>query len=161
MLVVQAANKFIDLDSISSNTDISLKTLLNINSVKINRENIKDVKFSFDEVEVADASSSIYYTQHSNKILISIYGPKECKIRDKTKSDEAIVEVYTKFNYEINKESILIIKFIEVKKLNGMIQNFCESLIFLESFPRCQINVCINIISFDNEDLVRHILNKF
>jgi len=128
--------------------------LLNINPAKMTRENHKDVKFSFDEVEVADASSSIYYTQHSNKILISIYGPKECRIRDKTKNDEAIVEVYTKFNYEVNKESKINIKFSEVKKLNGMIQNFCESLIFLDSFPRCQINVCINILSFNNEDLV-------
>jgi hypothetical protein len=36
-----------------------------------------------------------------------------------------------------------------------MIQNFCESLIFLESFPRCQINICINILTFENEKLVR------
>ena len=40
-------------------------------------------------------------------MLISIYGPRECRIRDKTKSDEAILEVYTKFNYEINRESNL------------------------------------------------------
>jgi hypothetical protein len=35
-----------------------------------------------------------------------------------------------------------------------MIQNFCESLILLDAYPRCQINIHLNIISIRNEKLV-------
>lgn len=105
MLVDHLGNKYIDLNLIRANTEISLNKLLSFTPDTSVRERKKDDKFSFEEVEVNDASSSIYYTQYSNKMLISIYGPKECRIRDKTKSDEAIVEVYTKFNYETNRES--------------------------------------------------------
>ncbi len=106
MLVERSENKIIELNSVTSYTEISLKTLLAFNGDSVTREKKKDDKFAFEEVEVNDASSSIYYTQHSNKMLISVYGPRECRIRDKTKSDEAILEVYTKFNQEINKESM-------------------------------------------------------
>jgi hypothetical protein len=105
MFVEQSENKIIELNSLNTNTEISLKDLIAFKSHKVIREKKKDDKFSFDEVEVNDASSSIYFTQHSSKMLISVYGPRECRIRDKTKSDEAILEVYTKFNHEINKES--------------------------------------------------------
>ncbi len=105
MLVDHSENKFIDLNSITSNTEISLNKLLSFTSNSSRKIKTKEDKFSFEEVEVNDSSSSIYYTQHSNKMLISVYGPRECRIRDKTKSDEAIVEVYTKFNLEINRES--------------------------------------------------------
>jgi len=105
MLVEQSENKIIELNSLSTHTEISLKDLIAFKSHDIIREKKKDDKFFFEEVEVNDASSSIYFTQHSCKMLISVYGPRECRIRDKTKSDEAILEVYTKFNHEINKES--------------------------------------------------------
>ena len=43
---------------------------------------------------------------------------------------------------------------IELRKLNSFIENFCEGIILLDSYPRCQINICINIISFIDEKLV-------
>ena len=32
-----------------------------------------------------------------------------------------------------------------------MIQNFCESVIFTSEYPKCQINILINILSVSNE----------
>lgn len=100
----------INLDNISEGAEIPIKNLfLTKEENKIKKEN----KFSFEEVEVNDSSSGIYYTQHQNKLLCTVYGPREGKFRDKVKGDESIVEVYTKFNFEINKESkkLFLIKF--------------------------------------------------
>src|SRR5690242_5477157 len=121
----------IDLNHISSNFELPINNIFN-NSNKI--RNLLN-KFSYEEVEENDSSASIYYSQYNNKVLISIYGPRETRFRDKIKNEEANVEVYVKFNYEINKEKL--------RKINGIIQNFCESLIFLDAYPRCQINVCL------------------
>ncbi len=93
---------FIDLTLLSPNLEIPLSSL--VIEEKVERRQ-KQNKFSYEEVQVNDASSSIYFTQHQNKILVCVYGPREAKFREKAKIEEAIVEVYSKFNYETSKES--------------------------------------------------------
>jgi len=48
-----------------------------------------------------------------------------------------------------------VLKFIKIKigtkNFNSLIQNFCESVIFTTEYPKCQINIAINILSVDNE----------
>jgi hypothetical protein len=95
---------FLDLNCIPENAEISIKTVKSIQPEE--SKEYKENKFSYEEVENNDASASLYYTQHSNKLLISVYGPRESKYREKSKTEEAIVEVYSKFNYDINKESM-------------------------------------------------------
>lgn len=98
----------IDLNSICQTSEIPISEILACNENR-NADRIeKNNKFKIEEVKVNDSSSSIYFTQHGNKVLINIYGPRETKFRDKAKNDEAIVEVYTKFNYEISKESKIL-----------------------------------------------------
>jgi ribonuclease PH len=153
---------YLDLNSIPEKAEISIKTIKSIQPEE--SKEYKENKFSYEEVENNDASASLYYTQNSNKLLINVYGPRECKYREKSKTEEAIVEVYSKFNYEINKESKKRIFFIEIllklflaqKRINGTIQNFCESLIFLDSYPRCQINICLNVLLIMDEAHVKN-----
>ncbi len=97
---------YLDLNCIPSNAEISIKSIKSIQPEET--KEYKENKFTYEELDTNDSSASIYYTQHSNKLLVSVYGPRECKYRDKAKNEEAIIEVYSKFNYEINKESIHI-----------------------------------------------------
>jgi hypothetical protein len=99
--------KFIDLEEINSGTEISLKTLLS--TLQKERKFVKH--FTFEEININDSSSSIYFNEFDNKLLFSIYGPRECKFRDKAKSDQAIIEIYSKFNCEYSKESKILYKF--------------------------------------------------
>jgi ribonuclease PH len=159
MLTQNLKGIVINLDNINSGAEIPIKNLF-VTKEEVNLK--KENKFSFEEVVVNDSSASICYTQHKNKLLCSVYGPRETRFRDKAKGDESIVEIYTKFNFEINKESkkyffddkIYIFIILEQKRLNGIIQNFCESIIFLDAYPRCQINICLNVVTINNEHMV-------
>ena len=95
----------IDLNTISTNLDIPINNIIKLNYSAA--ENNDESKFQYEPVEIEDSSASIYYTQNNSKILISVYGPREVKYRDKLKNEQAIVEVYTKLNYEISRESKL------------------------------------------------------
>jgi hypothetical protein len=109
MIIHNSDGNFIDLNSVNPNTEIHIGKIFGLSrskemDVDYDPKTLTN-KFELEEVEVNDASSSIYYTQYGTKILACIYGPRETRFRDKAKSDEAIVEVYSKYFYEINKES--------------------------------------------------------
>lgn len=93
---------FIDLDHLSCNTEIPFSQLF-----VMEKENLSEKysKFDYEEINVEDCSSSLYFTQNHNKILILVYGPRETRFREKAKIDECIIEVYSKFNSETSKES--------------------------------------------------------
>lgn len=100
----------IDLNNVNQNLELSINSIMNKSTDdKANKVAERDNKFSYEEVNVNDASSSIYFTQYRNKVLINVYGPRETRFREKIKGDEGIVEVYSKFNYEASKESKKII----------------------------------------------------
>lgn len=94
----------IDINNIQFNTEITFKALIP-DKIDIENTNISDNKFTYEEMDIKDSSSSIKFHQYDNSILITILGPRECKYRDKTRHDSAIVEVYTKLNYEASKDS--------------------------------------------------------
>ncbi len=93
----------IDLKNIPDSLEIPISSI--VNTCNNTNTSDSDKMFSYEEVEIKDSSASIYYTQNGNKALINIYGPREVKYREKMKSDEGIVEVYLKFNYDISKDS--------------------------------------------------------
>ena len=99
-MLAESLGSYIDLDKIDSMLEIPIK-IFQEKLIKYDKSN----EFQFEEKDINDASSSINYNQHQSNLMINIYGPKECKFRDKIKNDEAIIEVYTKFNHEVNKES--------------------------------------------------------
>ena len=98
------------------------------------------------EIEIKDCSSSIYFNQGETNLLISIYGPKETKFRDKVKNEESNIEIYVKFNKEVNKNYI--------NELNDKIKKFSENIILTQSYPKCQINIIINVLSSNNNNYI-------
>lgn len=102
-------------------------------------------KFEINDIEITDASSSIYYRANSTSLLVGIYGPKETKFRDKMKAESARIEVNTKFNKEMSKDYIA--------KVNSKIKSFCKSVILTSSYPKCIINLVLNVLEFNYEDI--------
>jgi ribonuclease PH len=140
--------KYIDLNSLTNNFEIPIQNLIQQKAEAINKD-----EFLFQETVVNDSSASIRYSQFGCKMLIEIFGPREVKYREKMKTDSAIVETYIKLNHEFNKESKFNLN-LELKNYNSLIQNFCTSLIFLEAYPRCQINFVIHVLTYSNETMV-------
>ena len=66
---------------------------------KMNKEN-NDV-FKIKEMTSGEESVSIFYTQGNQTIYISIFGPREMKIREKANGQYAKIELFTKFSMEI------------------------------------------------------------
>lgn len=99
-MIINEQENYIDLNQITSSVEIPISSILKTKS-NLTREN----NFKYEETIVHDATASIKYNQYNCKFMIEVFGPKECKYRDKTKIDSAIVETYIKFNTEYNRES--------------------------------------------------------
>jgi hypothetical protein len=103
-MIFNEFEEYIDLNTISPNFELQMSNL------DRQRSNIdKTMKFNFEETDVHEATSSIKYDQFGCRFMIQIFGPRECKYRDKMKTDTAIIETYIKMNYEANKESKIIL----------------------------------------------------
>lgn len=95
----------IDLDTINSMTEFPIKLLLPRKKDYAAQSKSDYLNFNYQEILVNDASSSISFSQYDNKMMLTIIGPKECRHKDKAKNDTCIVDVYTKHNNEVSKES--------------------------------------------------------
>ena len=126
------------ISSNNINIEIPIQTL--ISDIKIEKETSNI--FKIEEIDIIDASSSIYFTQGECKFLIAIFGPRETKYRDKIKNEEANIEIYTKFSIETNKEYTTYI--------NSKIKKFVKNIILTKSYPKCQININVSILKLFN-----------
>jgi hypothetical protein len=99
-MIINEQEQYIDLNELTSNVEIPLSAIL---KPKINTT--KDPNFKYEETIVNESTASIKYSQYNCKFMIGIFGPKECKYRDKLKTDSSIVETYIKFNNEYDRES--------------------------------------------------------
>lgn len=117
---------------------------LNIQNKNIENETPNNIKCT--EIEVKGTSSSIYFSQGETNLFISIYGPKETKFRDKIKNEESNIEIYIKFDKEINKNYTI--------EINNKIKKFAENIILTQSYPKCQINIIINVLSSNNNNYI-------
>lgn len=131
----------LDLNTLSNTFEIPLSS---INDAKPNTKQNKSFVFKYSEIEIKDATSSIYYTENDLTVLIAIYGPKETKFKEKLKPNKSNIEVYTKFNIDISKE--------EVMSINYQIKKYLKNLILATSYPKCQINVVINILNYTQQN---------
>jgi ribonuclease PH len=57
---------------------------------------------------------------------------------------ECSIDIILRFNNDYSKE--------RTRYLQGLLINYVESLLFTEEYPRCQILIVINLISFSNEN---------
>jgi hypothetical protein len=99
-MIIDEQESYIDLNLLTSNVEIPISAIM---KTKVNLS--KDINFKYEETIVNDANASIKYYQYNCKLMIEVFGPKECKYRDKLKTDSSIVETYIKFNNEYNRES--------------------------------------------------------
>ena len=108
----------------------------NINNI-INYE-----KFNIKETTSGEESVSIFFTQGNQTIYISIFGPKEMRIREKANGQYAKLELYLKFSTEISPNLL--------EKINKKIKKFAKDMILRASYPKCQITININIFNISS-----------
>ena len=109
---------------------------------KMNKEN--DDIFKIKEMTSGEESVSIFYTQGNQTIYISIFGPREMKIREKANGQYAKIELFTKFSMEIPQSL--------QESINKKIKKFTKDMILRTSYPKCQITININI--FNSSSLI-------
>ena len=105
---------------------------------QINNNNI----FKIKETTSGEESVSIFYTQGNQTIYISIFGPREMRIREKANGQYAKVELFTKFSLEIPQTL--------QESINKKIKKFSKDVILRTSYPKCQITININIFNISS-----------
>ena len=138
-----------DINSLCKNENFEIpitEILKALNKENKNIENETPNNIKCSEIEVKGTSSSIYFNQGETNLFISIYGPKETKFKDKIKNEESNIEIYIKFDKETNKNYTM--------EINNKIKKFVENIILTKSYPKCQINITINILSSNNNNLI-------
>ena len=138
-----------DINSLCENENLEIpisEILKGLNKENKNIENETPNNIKCSEIEVKGTSSSIYFNQGETNLFISIYGPKETKFKDKIKNEESNIEIYIKFDRETNKNYTM--------EINNKIKKFVENIILTKSYPKCQINITINILSSNNNNFI-------
>ena len=93
--------------------------------------------FKLKETTSGEESVSIFYTQGNQTIYISLFGPREMKIREKANGQYAKIELYVKYSLEISQNL--------QESINKKIKKFTKDMILRTSYPKCQITININI----------------
>ena len=111
--------------------------------------------FLLKEKTIGEESVSVFYKQGNQSLYISIFGPKEMKIREKAKGEYAKIELFTKFSLELPQDL--------QETINKKIKKFAKDMILRTSYPRCQITINMNIFNtsciIDNYSLIPKICN--
>ena len=110
---------------------------------KLNLSNIinNDV-FKIKETTTGEESVSIFYTQGNQTIYISIFGPREMKIREKANGQYAKIELFMKYSMDISQTL--------QESINKKIKKFSKDVILRTSYPKCQITININIFNISS-----------
>ena len=104
---------------------------------KINSQN--NYLFKIKETTTGEESVSIFFSQGNQTIYISIFGPREMKIREKANGQYAKIELYVKYSMEISQNL--------QESINKKIKKFTKDMILRTSYPKCQITININIFN--------------
>ena len=96
-------------------------------------------KFTLKETTSGEESVSVFYTQGNQSMYISIFGPKEMRIREKANGEYAKIELFTKFTLELPQNM--------QESINKKIKKFSKDMILRTSYPRCQITINMNIFN--------------
>ena len=99
------------------------------------------------EVGIAqDADGSAIVEQGYTKVLVTIYGPRECENRAKRTNDKAIISC--SYNKATFSSGVRMRKLITDKKsteVSVMIQNTFEAAVLLEKFPKSEIDIFVQV----------------
>ena len=95
--------------------------------------------FTLKETTSGEESVSVFYTQGNQTMYISIFGPKEMRIREKANGEYAKIELFTKFSLELPQNM--------QESINKKIKKFAKDMILRTSYPRCQITINMNIFN--------------
>ena len=111
--------------------------------------------FNIKETTSGEESVSIFYTQGNQTIYLSIFGPREMRIREKANGQYAKIELFTKYSMEIPQNLL--------ESINKRIKKFTKDMILRTSYPKCQITININIFNIssliDEYEIIPIILN--
>ena len=110
---------------------------------KINLSKITNTdNFKIKETTSGEESVSIFYSQGNQTIYISIFGPREMKIREKANGQYAKIELFIKYSLEIPQNL--------QESINKKIKKFAKDVILRTSYPKCQITININIFNISS-----------
>ena len=98
--------------------------------------------FKIKETTSGEESVSIFYSQGNQTIYISIFGPREMKIREKANGQYAKIELFIKYSLEIPQNL--------QESINKKIKKFAKDVILRTSYPKCQITININIFNISS-----------
>ena len=98
--------------------------------------------FKIKETTTGEESVSIFYTQGNQTIYISIFGPREMKIREKANGQYAKIELFMKYSMDISQTL--------QESINKKIKKFSKDVILRTSYPKCQITININIFNISS-----------
>jgi ribonuclease PH len=111
--------------------------------------------FILKETTLGEESASVLYKQGNQSMYISIFGPREMRIREKAKGEYAKIELFTKFSLELPQNL--------QESINKKIKKFAKDIILRTSYPRCQITINMNIFNtsciIDKYSLIPKICN--
>ena len=109
---------------------------------KLNLYQNNNNTFKIKETTSGEESVSIFYTQGNQTIYISIFGPREMRIREKANGQYAKIELFTKFSLEIPQPL--------QESINKKIKKYSKDVILRTSYPKCQITININIFNISS-----------
>ena len=98
--------------------------------------------FKIKETTSGEESVSIFYSQGNQTVYISIFGPREMKIREKANGQYAKIELFIKYSLEIPQNL--------QESINKKIKKFAKDVILRTSYPKCQITININIFNISS-----------
>jgi len=111
--------------------------------------------FILKETTLGEESVSVLYKQGNQSMYISIFGPKEMRIREKANGEYAKIELFTKFSLELPQGI--------QESINKKVKKFAKDMILRTSYPRCQITINMNIFNtsciIDNYSIIPKICN--
>ena len=110
---------------------------------KLNLSKITNTdNFKIKETTSGEESVSIFYSQGNQIVYISIFGPREMKIREKANGQYAKIELFIKYSLEIPQNL--------QESINKKIKKFAKDVISRTSYPKCQITININIFNISS-----------
>ena len=111
--------------------------------------------FILKETTLGEESVSVLFKQGNQSMYVSIFGPKEMRIREKANGEYAKIELFTKFTLELHQDL--------QESINKKIKKFAKDVILRTSYPRCQITINMNIFNtsciIDNYSIIPKICN--